>query len=90
MQHNENFARRYRELWRMNNIDGPDMEQLLRAWIGWLETVLGRGVLAEMARGIAQCFERHLGRPFQPSADLANCDPAFAGYIRMLMSLLRT
>jgi hypothetical protein len=55
IRRNDEYARRYRELWRTKPIDGPDMQALLTDWFGWLQGLLGSARIPQTLHGIANC-----------------------------------
>jgi hypothetical protein len=83
---NEQFSRRYRELWKAGAISGEDMKTLIDEWLGWLRDVVGRERLAEYFNQVAGCYSL-IGDKIDPeaAARLEKCDPAFFNYIQMLM-----
>jgi hypothetical protein len=84
IRQNDEFARRYRDLWCRGEIDGENMRALVTDWIRWLQTILGRERLAEYLRHVRSCVDRHLPDRRRSFGD---CDPTFVKYINMLMEM---
>jgi hypothetical protein len=85
---NEEFARRYRDLWCKGPIDGDEMKQLLEEWLRWLRFVVGRERLANFLRQMTLCFKHNeFLEKNQAGAGLEKCDPAFVGFIKVLMEM---
>lgn len=88
IQANEQFARRYHALWCKGAIDGDEMRQLIDDWLRWLRLVLGRERLAGFLRGMTECFGlAGIRENLKIGADLEKCDPAFAGFIDLLLKM---
>lgn len=59
------------------------------AWVDWVRATLGPPVFAGYLDRIRGCFMQHPGLdPFELAGDLADCDPAFAGYLRLMGEVL--
>jgi hypothetical protein len=88
IKRNDDFARRYRDLWCRNAIDGDEMKALLSEWLAWLQELIGRTRFAELLQQMKHCFKATgLGDDWAGLRDFEVCDPAFAAYIRTLMDL---
>jgi hypothetical protein len=91
IRHNDEFARRYRELWRVGPIDGSDMQALLTDWFGWLQSLIGRPALAQFLQRIVDCVGIDALNEFASGeTKLIECDPPFAAYIKSLIDLRLT
>lgn len=85
---NDNFSRRYRELWCKGEIEGDEMRDLLKEWLRVIEQILGRDRLGELVRAMVDCARKHGVIPAIPDRiDFNDCDPDFVGFIRNLTSL---
>ena len=84
------FSTRYRELWCSGKVDGEEMRRLLTEWREWVRSLLGESYLADFRQRIQACW-REFGGDQGAFGDLttrlAECDPAFAGYIKLFIDL---
>jgi hypothetical protein len=90
IRENDRFAREYRKLWANNLVDSEEMERLLGDWVEWLIVIVGEEQLRAYLRRMLGCFEHYQVKLSDETRDqLAECDPAFKGYIGVLTRVTR-
>jgi hypothetical protein len=82
VKHHKRYCDEYQRLWRAGTIDGPEMADLMQAWIAWMRSL---GVIPEadaelQALLASDCFRRL----WETSPGLA-CDARFAGMMDLFI-----
>ncbi len=79
------LGERYLKLWFENQIAGDDMRALMADWRKFFERTLGGGFTGEWQQWFGTCGQRiEEGVFIKITEGLAECDPAFAGYLKII------
>ena len=80
------FGEDYRALWRAGTIDGPDMANLVEAWIAWLRSL---GVNPQADATLQALIRSHCFRRLWETSPGLACDEAFTGMMNLFIQSSR-
>ena len=87
---NTRLADEYREIWEQGHIDSPKMRKWQRDFMRFLSDRIGRAPLDAAIAQVKLRYARSELQAYLPKNDcnLAECDPAFTGYINGFAALV--